>query len=189
MKNNRSAGILLHPSSLPGPDGIGDFGPEAYRFVNFLRDSGCALWQVLPLGPTGYGDSPYQCFSAFAGNPILISNTLLLDDELLTMDDLKDRPLFADSYVEYGDVIPWKFKILDKAFDNFNKLKPDPITTQYHQFIKEESDWLLDFALFLALKEYHNGSSWENWDEKFKTRQQNSIEEFRKRFNEITDWF
>ncbi len=75
----RSSGIILHPTSLPGPDGIGDLGPEAYRWVDFLDTCGCSIWQVLPLGPTGYGDSPYQCFSAFAGNPYLISLTLLLD--------------------------------------------------------------------------------------------------------------
>ena len=83
MKFNRSACVILHPTSLPGPDGIGDLGPEAYRWVNFLAESGTSIWQVLPLGPTGYGDSPYQCFSAFAGNPYLISPALLLDEGLL----------------------------------------------------------------------------------------------------------
>lgn len=85
MKFIRSSGIILHPTSLPGPDGIGDLGPEAYRWVNFLKQSGFGLWQVLPLNPTGYGDSPYQSFSAFAGNPYLVSPTLLLDEDLLTI--------------------------------------------------------------------------------------------------------
>ncbi len=92
MPFTRSAGILLPPTSLPGPDGIGDLGPEAYRWVDFLAESGCSLWQILPLGPTGYGDSPYQCFSAFAGNPFLVSPALLLEDGLLTSEDLAARP-------------------------------------------------------------------------------------------------
>ena len=88
---SRKSGILLHPTSLPGPDGIGDLGPECYRWIDFLVESGCSLWQILPLGPTGYGDSPYQCFSAFAGNPFLISPTLLLEQNLLTRNDLMDQ--------------------------------------------------------------------------------------------------
>ena len=94
MTFKRSSGIILHPTSLPGPDGIGDLGPEAYRWVDFLSQAGCGLWQVLPLGPTGYGDSPYQCFSAFAGNPFLVSPALLLDQKLLTRKHLLDRPNF-----------------------------------------------------------------------------------------------
>ncbi len=94
MKFNRAAGVLLHPSSLPGPDGIGDIGPEAYHWVNFLKETGCSLWQVLPLGPTGYGDSPYQCFSAFAGNPYLINPLFLMEDDLLNQEDLDNRPDF-----------------------------------------------------------------------------------------------
>src|SRR5512147_2722261 len=108
MKSKRYSGILLHPTSLPGPDGIGDLGPEAYRWVDFLVDSGCRLWQVLPLGPTGYADSPYQCFSAFAGNPYLISPALLYSDGLLKRSDLTKRPIFPTDHVEYGDAIKWK---------------------------------------------------------------------------------
>src|ERR1044071_4062302 len=99
MKFDRSSGILLHPSSLPGPYGIGDLGPQAYQFIDWLASTGCKLWQVLPLGPTGYGDSPYQCFSAFAGNPYLISPELLLQDGLLTQADLSNKPDFNASHV------------------------------------------------------------------------------------------
>ncbi len=94
MNLERKSGILLHPTSLPGPDGIGDLGPEAYRWIDFLAESGTQLWQILPLGPTGYGDSPYQCFSAFAGNPYLINPLMLLEDGLLKISDLKERPDF-----------------------------------------------------------------------------------------------
>jgi 4-alpha-glucanotransferase len=112
MLTDRSAGIILHPTSIPSEDGIGDFGPDIYRWIDFLKESKCALWQILPLGPTGYGDSPYQCFSAFAGNPFLISPTLLYQDGLLKKEDLTDRPDFPRHQVDYGAVIPWKQKLL-----------------------------------------------------------------------------
>ncbi len=105
MNFERQAGILLHPTSLPGPDGIGDLGPAAYQWVDSIKKAGFTLWQVLPLGPTGYGDSPYQCFSAFAGNPFLISPTLLLDEGLLHLSDLSDRPIFPVDRVDYGKAI------------------------------------------------------------------------------------
>ena len=105
MTFQRSSGIVLHPSSLPGPDGIGDLGPEVFHWIDFLHQSGCHLWQILPLGPTGYGDSPYQCFSAFAGNPYLISPLLLIEDQLLQTADLEDRPVLPHDHVDYGPVI------------------------------------------------------------------------------------
>jgi len=115
MQTNRYSGLLLHPTSFPGPDGIGDLGPEAYRWIDFLKGSGCQMWQILPLGPTGYGDSPYQCFSAFAGNPFLVSPLLLLEDRLLTLEDLKDRPRFPADHVDFGPAIIWKNTIIDRA--------------------------------------------------------------------------
>src|SRR5512137_300166 len=102
MAFQRSAGVLLHPTSLPGPDGVGDVGPQAYRWIDWLATTGCTMWQVLPLGPTGYGDSPYQCFSAFAGNPYLVSPELLLQDGLLKNTDLADRPEFLTEQVDFG---------------------------------------------------------------------------------------
>ena len=117
MKFKRSSGILLHISSLPGPDGIGDLGAEAYQWVNSLSEMGCNLWQVLPLGPTGYGDSPYQCFSAFAGNPYLINPAMLWEDGLLNSGrKFADRPEFPVEFVDYGPVIQRKNKLLDLAF-------------------------------------------------------------------------
>src|SRR5579862_2378486 len=113
MRFPRSSGILLHPTSLPGPYGIGDLGPEARRFVDFLAASGQTLWQVLPLGPTGYGDSPYQCFSALAGNPLLIS----LDD----LGEATAPPSFPDSEVDFARVIPWKMTALDAAAHRFRE--------------------------------------------------------------------
>ncbi|MGW8250950.1 MAG: 4-alpha-glucanotransferase, partial [Anaerolineales bacterium] len=115
MRFERSSGVLLHPTSLPGSFGIGDIGPQAHRWIDFLSRTGCGLWQVLPLGPTGYGDSPYQSFSAFAGNPYLISPELLLKDGLLHSNDLIGLPDFSPGKVEFGKLIPWKVGLLDRA--------------------------------------------------------------------------
>ena len=110
MKFERSSGILLHPTSLPGNYGIGDIGSLAIKWIDWLADAGCSLWQVLPLGPTGYGDSPYQCFSAFAGNPYLISPQDLFEEKILYPEDLYDKPDFPSDKVDFGWVIPWKLK-------------------------------------------------------------------------------
>lgn len=178
MKSNRMSGILLHPSSLPGPDGIGDIGPEAYEWVNFLVQSGCNLWQLLPLGPTGYGDSPYQCFSAFAGNPYLISSTLLIDEGLLLLEDMRDRPDFSAESVDFGSVIQWKLKLLDRAFKNFKQKQHNELTEKFQQFIHQEQDWLLDFALFMAIKETNGGLSWDHWDDGLRKRDGKALKKF-----------
>ena len=120
MKFHRCSGILLHPTSLPGKFGIGELGPEAYRFADFLADTEQGIWQVLPLGPTGYGDSPYQCFSAFAGNPLLVSLERLVElGDLSPSDVAKDLPPFPECQVDFGWVIQYKFPLLKKAAENF----------------------------------------------------------------------
>src|SRR3970282_1192838 len=121
MRFERSAGILLHPTSLPGRFGIGDIGNEAFNFVNFLEASGQKLWQVFPLRPTGYGDSPYQCFSAFAGNPLLISPEKLFEEGFLTQNDINTPPPFDPHMIDFGEIITYKSKLLKKAFINFKK--------------------------------------------------------------------
>ena len=118
----RSSGVLLHPTCLPGPDGIGDLGGAAYDFVDWMKKSGQSLWQILPLGPTSYGDSPYQTLSAFAGNPLLISLEALVTEGLLTAADLVDRPEFPADRVDFGAVIKWKFSRLDVAWQRFRSL-------------------------------------------------------------------
>lgn len=178
MKFNRSSGIILHPTSLPGPDGIGDLGPEAYRWVNFLADAGCSYWQVLPLGPTGYGDSPYQCFSAFAGNPFMVSPTLLLDEGLLTREDLADRPEFPADRVLYGEVIQWKLTLLDRSFARFKASDDAEITQAFANFNATESFWLDDFALFMSIKEANGGVAWKDWPEPLRARAAAAIAEF-----------
>ena len=181
MLPKRASGILLHPSSLPGPDGIGDIGPEAYHWVDFLAEANCHLWQVLPLGPTGYGDSPYQCFSAFAGNPYLISPALLMDQDLLTRADLVDRPDFPLGSVDFGPVIDWKLKLLDRAFDHFKNESFTSIKKTYKTFCETNADWLDDFALFMAIKETRGGVSWDNWPEGLRSRDAAALANFLKK--------
>jgi len=180
MKFTRSSGIILHPTSLPGPDGIGDLGPEAYQWVNYLKTCGMGLWQILPLGPTGYGDSPYQAFSAFAGNPYLISPILLLDSDLLVREDLADRPEFPPERVEYGDAIQWKIKLLDRAFSRYQSSASPELRSEMADFHSREGAWLDDFALFMAIKEAHGGGSWDGWPAALRSRQPEALAKFRR---------
>ena len=180
MKFTRSAGIILHPTSLPGPDGIGSLGPESYQWIDFLESSGCRLWQVLPLGPTGYGDSPYQAFSAFAGNVYLVSPTLLLADGLLTDADLLDRPDFPSDRVEYGDVISWKLTILERAFTNYQKSSSSELKSELAKFQASQAGWLEDYALFMAIKQSQNGVSWDQWPKPLRNRDEKALNTFRR---------
>ncbi len=179
MNFPRSGGILLHPTSLPGPYGIGDLGLQAYRFVDFLVDSGCKLWQVLPLGPTGYGDSPYQCFSAFAGNPYLISPDFLLRDGLLTESDLTNKPDFSDSRVDFGLLIPWKLNFLQKAFARY-QASPESLRAEFDSFRADNASWLDDYALFMALKDSYGGGAWNGWPDEVKKREAFAMDQARK---------
>ncbi len=164
MSFNRASGILLHPTSLPGPYGIGDIGPQAYRWIEYLSKTGCSLWQVLPLGPTGYGDSPYQCFSAFAGNFYLVSPELLLEEDLLKPEDLIGAEKFPLERVDYGAIIPWKLALLERAFDRFQAGSFPALKMELAQFQADNSGWLDDFALFMALKDAHGGAPWPSWE-------------------------
>lgn len=178
MRFDRAGGILLHPTSLPGEYGIGDLGPRAYRFVDWLASTGCKLWQILPLGPTGYGDSPYQCFSAFAGNPYLISPEMLIDDGLLTPDDLRDRPNFTASRVDFGMLIPWKLDLLQLAFSRFRSDIGD-LRAGFDYFCAQNVSWLDDYALFMAVKDANNGNAWNTWNEPLRTRDKSALDQAR----------
>jgi 4-alpha-glucanotransferase len=174
MRFERAAGILLHPTSLPGKFGIGDLGYEAYNFVNFLEASGQRLWQVFPLGPTGYGDSPYQCFSAFAGNPNIISPEKLRDAGFLKDSDLEHVPAHNPSHVDFGTVIEYKKGLLKKAFSNYKK-KDHGIQKNFDKFVKQNEDWLEDFALFMAAKEHFGGVAWPEWEKGLVTRKPEAL--------------
>jgi 4-alpha-glucanotransferase len=180
MKFTRSSGVLLHPTSLPGPYGIGDLGPQAYRWVDFLSESSCKLWQVLPLGPTGYGDSPYQCFSAFAGNPYLVSPEMLIADQLLSQDDLRDMPNFPQDQVDFGEIFEWKPGLLDLAYLHFEQNGSEVLRAEFSSFCNSNAAWLDDFALFMALKDAHEGSSWASWEPGIRSRKPANLSEARK---------
>ncbi|MDP2778304.1 MAG: 4-alpha-glucanotransferase, partial [Anaerolineales bacterium] len=212
MAFKRSSGSLLHPSSLPGPYGIGDLGPQSYRFIDWLASTGCKLWQILPLGPTGYGDSPYQCFSAFAGNPYLLSPDEMLADGLLTQDDLdgmKDLPASRDPSarlrINFGLLIPKKLDLLQKAFSRFQSnpstrlrtspehLRGDPATypagtmslrASFDSFCAENASWLDDFALFMALKAANGGGAWNGWPVALRSRKKSAMTKARKELAE-----
>jgi len=177
----RASGILFHPTSLPGPYGIGDIGPEAFSWVNYLSSTGCSLWQVLPLGPTGYGDSPYQCFSAFAGNPLLVSPDLLLAEELLDPDALIMEGDFPKGKVDFGAVIPYKLKILDLSYQHFQKQGSEDIHKDFHQFKAAQSDWLEDYTLFMAIKDSFGGGSWVGWPMEYRRRYPETLKIFREK--------
>jgi 4-alpha-glucanotransferase len=149
----RTAGVLLHPTSLPGPNGIGELGTEALRFLDTLADAGVQIWQMLPLGPTGYGDSPYQVFSAFAGNPLLIEVANATPEHA---PDAKG-PDGSAAPVDFERVIAHKRPLLDRA------VADTPRDAAYASFVRAEASWLPDFALFMALKEQHGGTPWHEW--------------------------
>lgn len=183
MKFDRSSGILLHPTSLPGPYGIGDIGTQAHRWVDFLDEAGCGLWQVLPLGPTGYGDSPYQCFSAFAGNPYIISPEALLEDGLLHADDLIPKPEFPPGKVDFGKLIPWKLGLLDRSFIQFQTSASKSLRIEFEEFKTEHEIWLKDFGLFMALKEINGGGSWVGWPSPLRMREPGAIAQARQEYS------
>ena len=188
MTFERASGVLLHPTSLPGPYGIGDLGPSAFRFIDWVADAGCRLWQILPLGPTGYGDSPYQCFSAFAGNPYLISPEFLLRDDLLHSDDLAGVPDFQANSVDYGRLIPWKLNLLERAFLRF-KSAPESVRHEYDRFCAENVSWLSDYALFMALKEANGGGAWSGWPASQRKRDPVTLAEAAKRHADAVSRF
>jgi 4-alpha-glucanotransferase len=157
MKFPRASGILLHPTSLPSRFGIGDFGPEAHRFVDFLAEAGQTIWQVLPLAATGYGESPYQSLSSFAGNPLLISPEKLAERSLLSSEDIANAPAFPEDTCEFERVIPYKYDLLRAAALRFRA------TPDFDRFCHDQGWWLDDCARFLALKHANGGRSWAEW--------------------------
>lgn len=172
----RKSGILLHVTSLPGALGIGDLGPAAYEFVDFLARCRQAIWQVLPLGPTGYGDSPYQSFSAFGGNPLLISPERLFDEGLLSADELDAAPAFPTDRVEFETVPAWRTGLLHKAFQRFTATTTPGFNEAFEKFCRTEAAWLDDFALFMAIKERQPAGDWTSWDAELCRRQPEALQ-------------
>jgi 4-alpha-glucanotransferase len=156
MALKRAAGVLLHPTSLPGPYGIGDLGPSARRFLDFLAEAGQSLWQVLPLGPTGYADSPYAPFSAFAGNPLLISVEALAAEGDLDPRRLAPLAALPPERVDYASVLRWKLPLLEEAARNFLRRRDGGRREAFEAFRREEAHWLPEYVLFMSIKEHHD---------------------------------
>ncbi len=151
----RISGVLAHPTSMPSKYGIGDLGKGSYDFVDFLSRSNQSIWQVLPLGPTSFGDSPYQSFSTFAGNPVLISPDILKKKGFIKESDLEDIPSFSEEKVEYGKVIEFKNNILRKAFKGFKSKREKKLKEGFKNFKEENKNWLEDYCLFVSIKNYY----------------------------------
>ena len=180
----RASGILLHPTSLPSEFGIGDFGPIAFQFVDFLAETKQTYWQILPLGPTGYGDSPYQSFSAFAGNTNLISPEKLIEDGLITREEISQKPNFPADRIDYGKVYDWKNSILPKAFERFHEQETEDFREEFESFCAEEAAWLEDYALFRAAKLSRDHKAWYEWEKPLRLRQEKALKQARKNLHE-----
>ncbi len=174
----RTSGMLMPVSALPGPYGIGCFSKEAYQFVDMLKEAGQSRWQILPLGPTGYGDSPYQSFSAFAGNPYFIDLEKLIEDGLLTREEC-DEADFGDDETEinYEKLYHTRFEVLRLAYERAKKAGVLE-SRDYQTFVSRESDWLLDYALYMAVKNHFGGVSWDQWDEDIRLRKPEAVRHY-----------
>jgi 4-alpha-glucanotransferase len=182
----RFSGVLAHPTSLPGPHGIGDLGTEAYAFVDWLVRARQALWQILPLGPTGYGDSPYASYSAFAGNPLLISLDGLVEDGLLDASNLT-HPDFPEEQVDFDAVTSFKQRQLRRAAERFHAGQGARLREDYAQFREAQAAWLEDYALFMALREESGGQLWSSWPRELALREPQALDAARTRLAEQID--
>ncbi|MDE6963383.1 MAG: 4-alpha-glucanotransferase [Lachnospiraceae bacterium] len=177
----RTSGILLPVSSIPSAYGIGSFSKEAYEFVDFLERAGQSYWQILPLGPTGYGDSPYQSFSTFAGNPYYIDLEELIEEGLLTKEQCEARDFGTnEAYVDYEKIYKSRFVVLKEAFDN-SRIEENE---DFQAFAKENAFWLSDYSLYMAAKDSYKGKSWSEWDEDIRLRRPEAIEKYRNQLKE-----
>lgn len=182
----RSSGMLLPIASLPSKYGIGTFSKSAYDFVDILKAAGQRFWQILPLGPTGYGDSPYQSFSTYAGNPYLIDLDRLVEEGLLSEKECKSFDFGTNKrHIDYGKIYESRFLILQKAYKRC-KLKGDP---DYEKFLEENKEWLDDYCLYMAVKNHFNGVSWDHWDEDIRLREPEAMEKYRTQYADEMNFF
>ncbi|MBD2311416.1 4-alpha-glucanotransferase [Desertifilum sp. FACHB-1129] len=189
MAFSRSSGILLHPTSFPSRFGIGDLGLESFRFIDFLVDSGQQYWQVLPIGPTGYGNSPYMSYAALAGNPLLISPEKLIDEGWLNEGDFGNLPEFPSHTVEYDRVYEVKIPLLKKACENFKANASELQQREFDGFCETKAYWLDDYALFMALKEAHEGASWNTWEADIAKHKPEAIEKWRSQLSDAVYYY
>lgn len=184
MIRPRYSGVICHPTSFPGPHGIGDFGDDAFRFVEWLQRAAQTHWQILPLGPVGSGNSPYASPSAFAGNALLISLPWLAGDGLLDPGSIADPPAFSSSHVDYDAVREYKLPWLEDAFHRFRAGAASHLRPEFDTYLDAQRVWLDDFALFLALKEEHRGIAWCDWPAAIALRQPEAVAEARDRLRD-----
>lgn len=176
----RNSGILLHITSLPGREGIGTLGQEAFRFIDFLHKNRQKLWQLLPLGPAGPGNSPYQCYSAFAGNPLMIDLGLLTWDALLSEQDIGEYPGFPSGHIDFEAVEKWKYPILRQAFVRFKQKNNHVLEREFEQFMREHDWWLHDYALFMTIKNHMDNAPWGEWEKGLKYRKKADLSKVEK---------
>ena len=176
----RGSGILLHITSLPSSYGVGDLGPEAYRFADFLGQTKQSYWQVLPLNPTNpfYGNSPYSSISAFAGNTLLISPDRLLEEGLLSREDLDPISPFPEARCDFSEAIRYKDKLLERAYQDFKQNGKG--RESFEAFCSENSSWLQDFVLFVVLRKRFDGMAWNQWPKELRDRDLKSLREVKK---------
>lgn len=181
MVKKRASGILLHITSLPSPYGIGDLGPAAYQFADWLAQAKQSYWQILPLNPTSQicGNSPYSSISAFAGNTLLISPEILIEQGLLSQRDVHSQPEFPDNYCDYDKVITYKEKLLYRAYEHF-KISAH-LQREFESFCKEHVSWLDDFAFFEVIRRHHAGKPWNTWEAKLRDRQEKNFKRNRQK--------
>lgn len=188
MLKERASGVLLHPTSLPGKYGIGSLGKCAFNFIDFLVKAKQQYWQILPLGPTGYGDSPYQCFSAHAGNPNLIDLDLLVKSRYIDAEDLAEYPHFDDGPVRYGDVQNARFPLLKKAYKSFTMYADNQEKLAYRNFIKDQAKWINDYSLFMAIKANRGQRPWLEWEPGLKSREPETLKAIQTLLHEEADF-
>ncbi len=186
VQDMRRSGILMAVSSVPSAYGIGAFSKEAYQFVDFLKKAGQKLWQILPLGPTGYGDSPYQSFSTYAGNPYYIDLERLVEEGLLLREEAAECDFGSHpEYIDYEKIYLSRFGVLKKAFERFRST----VRPAYNEFLRDHAEWLEDYALYMAAKDRFEGKSWLEWDEDIKLRTPEAMERYRKELKEEIEFY
>ena len=188
MLKERLSGILLHPTSLPGKYGIGSLGKAAFDFIDFLVRAKQHYWQILPLGPTGYADSPYQCFSSHAGNPNLIDLDILVKNRLLHAEDLADYPRFDESKIDYDAIQQTRLPLLKKAFQTFALHADNVEKLAYRNFLKDQAKWINDYGIFRAIKANRHQKPWYQWEDPLKKREPEAIRAIQTTMHEEIDF-
>jgi 4-alpha-glucanotransferase len=185
---NRTSGILLHITSLPGREGIGTLGKNACKWIDFIRETNQRIWQILPLGPVGFANSPYNCFSAFAGNPLMIDLQLLAEEDLLSEKNLMGIPRFDTRNANFQAIEKWKTPLLRKACKNYYETRYDRYAGEYERYLDENGWWLNDYALFMAARTHFGNIPWQSWPDALKYRSGEGMAKYRQKLAPDIDY-